>query len=88
MLLMPKDKKRVASIIVAGLQPSFVGKDKGGNDKEFDLDELKEESCDVDDGLVACAEALITSMKKGNAEELASILKDFVEMAQGAAEIY
>lgn len=84
MLLMPGDKKRVASVIVADIKPDFVGKEKGGYDKEFDHSEDgDEESSEADPGLEACAEACIKCFKSGDAAGLASALKDFVEMCSG-----
>lgn len=87
MLLMPKDKKRVASIIVADMSPSYVGKDKGGYDKKMDMDKLGEES-ECDEGLEACAAEIIRCVKAGDAEKLAIVLKDAVDMCQGDMEVY
>lgn len=86
MLLMPNDKKRVASIIVADMKPDYVGKDKGGYDKEFE----KSDEDDSEDlvGLEACAEEIIACVKSGDSKKLASLLKDAIDIAQGDVEVY
>ena len=89
MLLMPKDKKRVASLIVADLKPDYVGKESGGYDKEFkkeDSEDSDEDSSNI--GLEACAEEIIACVKSGDAKKLAMLLKDAVDMSQGDVEVY
>lgn len=86
MLLMPGDKKKMSSLIIASMKPDYVGKEKGGYEKEFSKKDMEEEGDDENYGLVACCEKIIESVKSGDAKALASYLSDAVELAK--AETY
>jgi len=87
MLLMPGDKKRVASIIVGEMKPDYVGKEKGGYEKEFEMEE-SDDSEEKSLPMVVCCEKVIECVKRGDAKGMADYMKDLVEMCQGSTEVY
>lgn len=87
MLLMPGNKKkRLASLIVAKMTPSYVGKEKGGYDKEFKPKKDEEESESM--ALEAVCEKVIGCVKEGDAKGMASYMKDLFEMLESNEEVY
>jgi len=87
MLLMPDDKKRVASIIVGEMKPDYVGKEKGGYEKEFEM-ESKDDDDEESLPMVVCCEKVIECVKRGDAKGMASYMKDLVDMCKGSTEVY
>lgn len=82
MLLMP-GKKKVATIIVAGMspkKPDFVQKmGEEGDTGEYKVPEGEDESMM---GLVSAAESVMKAFKDGNAKNAAKALKNFIYMCE------
>lgn len=78
MLLMP-DKKKIATLIVAGAKPDFVQKfGEKSEDPEIDMDMAEDE--ESNEGLELAAVAVSKAVKADDAKKLVKALKAFIQM--------
>lgn len=86
MLLMP-GKKKVATIIVAGMspkKPDFVQKmGEEGDTGEYKVPEGESDSMM---GLVTAAESVMKAFKDNNAKNAANALKNFIDMYEACCD--
>lgn len=76
--LLGGDRKKIVSVIVGGVQPSYVGRENGAMEGEY-----KTPSGELMEAKKEAASALIEAVKGGDAEAVVRCFEDLKELCEG-----
>lgn len=80
-MLMGNDRKKVVSIIVGSLSPSYTSKDGGEMKGEYKTPDSEAEAAQVE-----CAEELMAAVKDGDAKAFVKAFKDLCVLCDGEGD--